>query len=358
MTIQEIIQPHQIETELLHIWEKLAKEKTRASLFNLIVFSRLSKRTDYFRNIVQKVVEKFPCRILFISEDPDAKEPYLKTAVSVVIPKAGDNLGIACDLIDIGVAGSYLQRVPFLLFPHLVPDLPIYLLWAEDPSIPHPLFSSLSQLATRIIFDSEAADDLLRFSKTLLDLRKTRSIDLGDMNWARTEGWRDLIASTFHSQERQAMLKDLSLVKIIYNAQETEFFCHLKIQALYLLSWLSSRLNWKFQNVTPSLHFQFESLDARIESETWEKLGPGTVIAIEFHTSKKEHFTAKRIKEQYHHVKICLSSEDKCELPYPFILGQTATGQSLVKEICTKGTSIHYLEMLKEIQTLDQEKIC
>src|SRR3989344_3764319 len=313
MTTQQIVDPARIETELLRIWEKLSQEnKTRASLFNLLVFNRLSTRTDYFRNIVQKVVENFPCRILFISEDPASDHPYLKTAVSVVIPRAGDNLGIACDQIDIGVSGAALEKVPFLIFPHLIPDLPTYLLWAEDPSVPHPLFDPLSELATRIIFDSESADNLLHFATTLLDLKKNRGIDVADMNWARTEGWRDLIASTFHSQERQEMLKKTSLVRIIYNAQETEFFCHLKIQAIYLLAWLSSRLHWTFEKVSPTLHFQLESLDARIESETWKQLGPGTVIAVELHTSSQEHFEAKRIPEQYHHVKICLSSQDRC----------------------------------------------
>ena len=165
MTVQQIVAPERIETELIKIWEELAKEnKMRASLFNLIVFNRLSARTDYIRSIVQKVVEKFPCRTLFVSQDPDAKQTYLKTAVSVVIPKAEEST-VACDQIDIGVAGSELERVPFLLLPHILPDLPIYLLWAEDPSQPHPLFSPLIRLATRIIFDSESADNLLSFSR-------------------------------------------------------------------------------------------------------------------------------------------------------------------------------------------------
>jgi hypothetical protein len=45
-------------------------------------------------------------------------------------------------------------------------------------------------------------------------------------------------------------------------------------------------------------------------------------------------------------------------MPYEFVLGQTATGQSLVKEICMKGTSVHYLDMLKELIILDKDKLC
>lgn len=361
MTIQQIVSPERIEPELLKIWETLAKEKKmRASLFNLIVFNRLSSRTDYIRNIVQKVVEKFPCRTLFISQDPDVKKSYLKAAISVVVPEAGES-SVACDQIDIGVAGSDLEQVTFLILPHILPDLPVYLLWAEDPSQPHPLFSPLSSLATRIIFDSESADNLLIYAEKLLELHAETNIDIADLNWARTEGWRDLIASTFDTPKRIDELKQISSLKITYNSRGTEFFCHLKIQGMYLLAWLSSRLKWKFHQATKDLHFEFQAeerkISASIESTAWEKLGPGTVIAVDI-LSKDHFFKASRIPEMYHHVKIQISSEEICELPYQFVLGKTATGQSLVKEIITKGTSTHYLDMLKELTLLDKDKIC
>src|SRR5690348_8539575 len=138
MTTQQIVDPAKIEPELIRIWEGLAKEKMRACLFNLIVFNRLSDRTDYIRDIVQKVSEKYPCRVLFITQDPQSPHSYLKTAVSVV-----GNGTIACDYIDIGFAGPEMQRVPFVLLPHIIPDLPVSLLWTEDPSHDHPLFEPL-----------------------------------------------------------------------------------------------------------------------------------------------------------------------------------------------------------------------
>jgi len=358
VTIQQIVDPDHIESELLKIWEALAAEKKmRASLFNLIVFTRLSPRTDYIRSIVQKVVEKFPCRTLFVSQDGSAKHSFLKTAVSVVVPNLGEST-VACDQIDIGVAGDNLEKVPFLLLPHILPDLPVYLLWAEDPSQPHPLFAPLSAIATRIIFDSESADHLLPFAEKLLEIHTKRNIDIADLNWARTEGWRDLIASTFDTEKRLAELKQISSLKLIYNARETEFFCHLKIQAMYLLAWLSSRLSWQFLKATKKLHFEFcPKIHATIESTHWENLGSGTVISVEIAAGGLT-FEAARIPEQYHRVNIQISSSQTCELPYQFLLGQTATGQSLVKEITTKGTSTHYLAMLKELTRLGLGDLC
>lgn len=329
----------------------------RASLFNLIVFNRYSPRTDYIRNIVQKVVEKFPCRVLFISEDPDSNQSYLKTAVSVIMPESAGN-AVACDQIDIGAAGNEIERVPYLLWPHILPDLPVTLLWAEDPSFTHPLFEPLSRLADRIIFDSESADSLFDFSRTVLSLKEKRKVDVADLNWARTEGWRDLLAFVFNTKERVEMLKNLSMLKITYNARPTEFFCHLKIQSMYLLSWLAGRLDWQFKTATKQLQFDFTALKASIETTVWEKLGPGTITSVDLCTKNNNLFQCARIKEQYHSVSIQISSQEKCELPYHFLLGQTATGQSLVQEICMKGTSVHYLEMLRRLSALDKDQLC
>lgn len=362
MTAQQLVSPEQIEPELLRIWEALAKEnKMRASLFNLIVFSRLSSRTDYMRNIVQKVVEKFPCRTLFISFDSTSSKSYLKTAVSVVIPQIGES-SIACDQIDIGVAGADVEKVPFLLLPHFLPDLPIYLLWAEDPSHPHPLFFPLAKLASRVIFDSESADHLLSFAQKLLALKSEMAIDIADLNWARTEGWRDLISSLFNSEEHLPQLETISSLKLTYNASETPFFCHLKIQAMYLLAWLASRLQWKCRKATKTLHFEFSKEKQRIEvliqPEQWKDLGPGTILSAELITKDQMVFQAKRLPDLPHSVNIELSSPEQCELPYQFILGQTAMGQSLAKEVIAKGTSSHYLDMLKELVQIDKDEVC
>ncbi|HSX27050.1 MAG TPA: glucose-6-phosphate dehydrogenase assembly protein OpcA [Chlamydiales bacterium] len=335
MTIQQIIDPAKIESELIRLWEGLAKEnKMRACLFNLIVFNQLSARTDYVRSIVQKVIGKFPCRVLFISYDPDAKQAYLKTAVSVVTPKNEES--IACDHIDIGVAGHDLKRIPFLLLPHIIPDLPVYLLWTEDPCKENSLFDALAKLSHRLIFDSECADNLIAFSEKVLALHKT-GIEIADLNWARTEGWRDLLTSTFDAPDRQEALKHLASVQITYNAKETEFFCHLKVQSIYLMSWLSARLKWKIEP------------EKKIEPTRWEKLGPGTIVSVELKTTDEQLFQCMRLPDQYHYVGIQISTLEKCELPFQFLLGKTATGQSLVQEITRKETSAHYLEMLKEL---------
>ena len=341
----QIIPPQQIESELLRIWDELAKEnKMRASLFNLIVFNQLSSRSDYFRKIVQKIIDRFPCRVLFISHDPDSSKDYLKTAVSVIAPEGQST--IACDDIDIGVAGDKWARVPSVILPHIVPDLPVYLLWAEDPTKPHPLFEFLSSLSHRLIFDSESSDNLYDFSKTILSLHK-KGFAVADLNWARLEGWRDLLVATFEPQERLQSLQEIEELKIIYNARETEFFCHLKVQSIYLLAYLSARLGWEFKKAKEKkgrLHFHFKKkIEAILEPTNWESLSSGTVIAIEMQTKEEKRYSMARMPQTKHRAAIQIVSKDRCDLPYYFMLGQTASGQSLVREIFQQGTSPFFL---------------
>ncbi len=361
MTTQQIVNPSQIESELSRIWESLDKtNKTRACLFNLIVFNQLSSRTDYIRNIVQKIIDTFPCRVLFVSHDSDPSKSYLKTAVSVMASQGKS--GAVCDDIDIGVAGSDWERVPYVILPHIVPDLPVYLLWGEDPSQPHPLFQPLAKLATRIIFDSESADSLFGFAQTLLSFKEQKGLDIADLNWARLEGWRDLLSSTFDSKERLGDLNDVKEIFITYNARESEFFCHLKIQAMYLLALLSARLGWRFQFAEGhkgSFRFHFDhGISATVESCFWPDLAPGSITSMGITSNRQAHYHFMRNQKQLHQVTVQISTEERCELPYQFILGKSQIGQSLVREIFLKGTSHFFLQMLHQLTLLDKERIC
>jgi glucose-6-phosphate dehydrogenase assembly protein OpcA len=361
MTTQHIVPPAQIENELLRIWDSLDKTRQmRASLFNLIVFNQLSQRTDYIRSIVQKIIETFPCRVLFVSHDPDPSKHYLKTAVSVIAAEGAS--ATVCDDIDIGVAGSDWERVPYVILPHLLPDLPVNLLWAEDPTEGHPLLHPLSKLATRVIFDSESADHLNGFSRTLLSMKEKKGLEIADLNWARLDDWRNLLTSTFDSKERIEDLGDIKKLIITYNARETEFFCHLKIQAMYMLAFLSSRLGWKFQSIKRGERhhsFLFENgTEAIIESTLFGKLPPGAIMSLKVETHRQSHYDFVRNPDRFYQATIQITTHDRCDLPYQFILRKSPMGQSLVREIFLKGTSSFFIEMLHQLTLLDQDNIC
>ena len=325
--------PSEIGPALTRLWNSLeGTNKMRASLFNLLVIAPKNSRSEYVRQITLKVLKRFPSRLITINIDPALPPDQLDAHVSLV-PGAKGEYDIVCDFISLDVSDKNLDKVPFILLPHLLPDLPIYLLRAGNPETPLP--PSITKWVHRMIFDSEVASDLTSFAKTVLKTHETTGCDVADLSWARTENWRELFSSVFYSEERLSALKKESLMTLTYNAFETPFFCHTQIQAIYLKTWLSSLLG---------SHLQF-----KLVADQNPKLPPGTVISVDIVTPTQTHFSFARDKEQPHHIRTLICDEEKCEIPSKYIFTKSQTGLSLVNEIYHTGTSPHFLKVLENL---------
>ena len=220
-----------------------------------------------------------------------------------------------------------------------LPDLPVFLVWAEDPAQSSSLYEGLKDYATRVIFDSESTENLPEFAKTVLAKEKSGFFEVGDLNWARLDSFRSLISSTFSDPLKGKKLQNLDSISIIYNAQETPFFCHTKIQAIYLQAWLVTRLK------LPKDH----KIKISLEGIKNSKMPPGMVISLELKTTEEDSFVFSR--DEKHPNQICFeySTKESCSLPFYTEASKRESGKSLVKEVCHKGTSPHYIEALEYI---------
>lgn len=362
----DLIPPSEIQSELTRIWDSLeGTNKMRASLFNLIFFTKKKPRAEYIRVICQNVIAKFPSRVIFITADTEVAQDYLHTGVSV-LPSTQGEYDIACDYIQIDVAGKYQERVPFILLPHLLPDLPIYVIWAEDPAEESPLLAQLQKLANRFIFDSEAIVDLARFAQNLLQFKTRFQCDVADLNWARMESWRDLLTSTFYTQEKLLELKKTEKINISYNAQESQFYCHTQTQAIYLQGWLGTQLDWKLIKMSSEkgkMTFFYQkneqkSVEISLSPEWQPTMKAGTILSFDLQTEDKHHFSLARDGKLPHQVTLNYSTLKKCDRPLKYLLAKDESGQSLVKEICHKGTSRHYLNLLDHIKNRKEFSFC
>ena len=356
------IHPADIESELEKIWDSLqGTNKMRACLFNLIIYAKKSQRVGYLNEMAQKIIEKFPCRIIFVTYDETCSSHDLKTAVSVLTADEGD-YEIACDLIEVEVCNKDHPRVPFVILPHILPDLPIYLVHADDPTFENPVAEKLEHLAHRIIFDSEAACDLPAYAKAVLSHNKRCHADIADLNWARTEGWRQLFASVFKGRECLEDIRHAKKIQIRYNSQETDYLCHTNVQSIYLQGWLSVQLGWTLKKASKGLNFHYESEFSAVEVELFpdkmKDVSPGRILSIEIATDRDVNYSFKRNMKCPHHVMIEKSSPELCSLPTNYVLDKDVSGQSLVKEICHKGTSTHYTKMLEFLSGIKTECLC
>ncbi len=340
--------------------EEKGNHKIRACLFNLIIYTQDEQRYGYYQHIVQMVINKFPCRVLFVKAEPSSDEGHLKTSVSVASIEGGSDKTITCDQIMIEVSGKHIKRVPFIILPHILPDLPVYLLWAQDPTTENGIFPHLKRFASRIIFDSEATDNIKEFAITLLSHIDTFPGDIADLNWARLQGWRQVLANVFNNHEKHAQLCKSKQIQIFYNSTITPFFQHTSIQAIYLQAWLAAQLRWHFikrvkgENGERCLHYQHSQGEVLIHliPEEHDDLPPGAIVSIVCQSSEQHNFCLT-LGNKAAYVKVSTISPQQCTLPYNLPLTSLQWEQSLVEELFHRGTSSHYRNMLRYFSKKD-----
>ncbi|PWU14464.1 MAG: hypothetical protein C5B45_04390 [Chlamydiae bacterium] len=358
------ISPAQIEQELKRIWESLeTKNIIRACLFNLIFFTYNNPRKAYFQKVVHSVVEKFPSRVLFITIDQTSQKEELLTQVSMLFSGKAE-YDVACDYIEVQASSSSQARIPFLILPHILPDLPVYLVWGEDLGQNELLLQSLEPLASRIIFDSEATCNLSLFAKYCLKQQSVYA-DIADLNWARIESWRDILSTVFSSEEKLEKIQQTQTLHISYNAQQSTFFYHAKIQSLYLQAWLACQLKWEFK----SLEEQKEQIICTYQGKTGliqifitpvvhMHLPTGLIVSIDILLKDTSSFLFSRDPEQQNHITVQETTLKQCALPARYIFPKGGAGCSLVQEICRRGNSAHYLQVLNLLQNIHLKNPC
>lgn len=240
--------------EFEHIKKELEKLQKMSSLakmlpffFNLILYIKKSQYAYYQHKIISPLTTKFPSRIIFIIEE-DSEEADQKNYLDLrVQPMSSSN---RCEIIFINVAGSLRERIPFLIYPNLISDLPIYLLWTLPISPNLSLLKSIGKLVSRIIFDADSFSDLREFFLNVTSCYEYSSSCIADLSWTAISSWRKLLSNFFDSFETLEGISSAKKIIITYisdTEEESPFSPH-KIQSLYLQSWLITSLNFQLEN--------------------------------------------------------------------------------------------------------------
>ncbi len=349
MTTSYFVHPSKIEEKLISIWDDFGSiNKVRASLFTLVVYTKTNSRSEYIRKIVQSIIEKFPCRVIFISSNNENDADYIKTAVSLITPEKKSST-IACDNIDILVGGKSNKIVPFLILPHILTDLPVYLLWAEDICNDSQLFDELKKISNRVIVDSETSQNINDFAKAIKSFIKTEKTEIADLNWARTQNFRDLLNQLFQTENRIKKLENIQSIEIEYNNQKSSFFCHTKIKALYLQAWIATRLNWEYKDLkeekTTTTYNYLNNASISLMGKPYDPLYTGAIASIKIKT-KEDIILLKRDTNNWQSIKIEFTYKDQCEIPIFHFFEKSITGMSLINEIYYPGISEHFIKTL------------
>lgn len=302
----------------------------KACSFNLILYTHESRRTDHFRQLIRTIIQKFPCRIILIEAKNDLPPDHLKVETSTQTTGV-----IVCDQIEITTSFPNLKRVPYIVVPNLAPDLPIYLIWGQDPTCENELLPFFYQIAHRFIFDSECTPDLHRYSQKMLQLIDSVDIDFIDMHWALLSGWRKLFASVFDSEEKIRALQQCKKMEIIYNCRQTDWLTQCDTESLYLKAWLKAQLGWKTTEVT-------------LKSENHPTYPPGGIIAVNMQCENHTEFSLSREK-QWSKAVCHICYEDKCEAPLQYQMPDLEKDVNFMRELFFGKPSEQYRSMLREL---------
>lgn len=357
--ISDPIQLTNLSEELARLWNtEQGQKKTRASLFSLILYVQKTDRVAFYQNLIRSVVDKFPCRVMLILNDDTAREEYLRTSVSSETLGEGETK-IFCEIIQIEVAGKLSERVPFIILPQILPDLPVYLLWTQDPSTESTVLPHLEPFADRIIFDSESTPNLQHYCRSVLSLMQRFHCNIGDLNWSALSGWRTIFAQVFNDPESVLNLVQSKIIRIHYNNLRGQHLKHTEIEAAYLQAWLASRLSWKFEsneinegNIRLTYRRPLHEVVFLLVPQEIETLPPGEILSVEIESLNNQgHYSFKR-HPQNRQVYIQYSEKDLCHLPYCSYLSGSIPGQEIIEEIFYPSGGKHYQDMLEMLAAI------
>lgn len=289
-------------------------------LFNLVIYSDNKEQLPYLNGIANSMITKYPARVITVTSDKGIESPK--------ITKPNDQV-----LIEL--PPKVLDSISLFVLPYLIPDYPICLFFSGNPGKDNPVFKALIRLSERLIVDSETSDNMPNFCTTILAEIEKHQLDVIDLNWARTLGWRLTLSSLFDSKEKLESLATARTIRFYYQRG-----AHSINPALYLQAWLASQLHWEFsgRDGMEVLYRHRTGVCCFVLEPTDE------TDSIEIQTTTLD-YQCKQAKDSPQ-VCIHVSSQDACELPYKLFFPNFERGSSYLTQLLYSTNSKQYVEML------------
>ena len=263
--VPERIDVGAIERELHRLWSSLdgeavrgvgataAAQITRICTLTLLAVVR-NGRPHEMAAIAERLGARYPSRSIILDLSP-GKDLAVEIALNCHTPGSPRPI-VCCEQIAVSASRSTLGRVPALVLPLLVPDLPAYVWWPDDPPSAAPgkgetapdsdaeVLRRLVEVADVLIVDSSAMRRPVAGLRTATALADRLSGGLRDLAWGRLTPWRDLIVQCFDPAPARQALDRLDGIHI-RTAPGEQSNATDPIAGLLLGGWLAGRLGWK-----------------------------------------------------------------------------------------------------------------
>jgi len=328
----------------------------KANLFNLIVVASNPERITRCQELIRIITEKYPCRIIFVKADPTNEADYVRSTTTLQTVGTGSNR-VLCDLITIEASLTQFPKIPYLVLPHILPDLPLSILLSADPTTDKLILPELQSAAQRVIFDVDEIENISQYAQRILAALEHLTCDCIDMHWAQTRAWRDALSRVFNTSELFSQLFKSKTIQLSYVSapEKRNVKSRPELQAIYIVAWLAAKLGWSLlsiereeKNIRISFKYDHVSVIISLVPKDTEILPAGALFSFEAMSHCDFHFLVAHENDPKI-VKVHASNPERCEMPYSIFLPNYQNGPALVSELFYQAPSEHYLAALKEL---------
>ncbi len=209
--------------------EQRGSDVARALTANFIGVAR-AEHAERLLDVTAQLQHRSPCRAFLLLLDDT--QPHTMAELTATTRRHGPLRDIVLEQIVLRLRTEDLARMPGLLRPLTLDDLPSHLLWALPWPADERRFDTLAGLAEHAIVDSQLFEDPAQELRIVKE-RRDRGEQLSDLSWLRARPWRRALAEAF---ERFEWLP---------NADVQCRICHgrgASAMSLLLADWLHERL--------------------------------------------------------------------------------------------------------------------
>ncbi len=245
-----------IEQELRALWKTASKHEgesavTRACSCNLVVLAHDLQESEAILPVLAQISQWHPSRTIIACRESDTvaaghvPNPHMHAWISAQcsLPSAAGPQ-VCSEVITLSARSSTTADLLNTLTALLVSDLPVYIYWRSFKEADLQPVEQLARSAQMIIVDSHATKGDATGRHNLMEflLNPPRGIAVRDLNWARLNAWRDLVAQFFDDPALRREVYEISEVEIERDIAGPD---NVPTRTLLLTGWLASSLKWR-----------------------------------------------------------------------------------------------------------------
>jgi glucose-6-phosphate dehydrogenase assembly protein OpcA len=214
-------------------------EVTEAAVLNLVVAASEEALLDEAADVIARLAQRHPSRSILFLRAPGRDDGLAAHVHAFCTVSPGTARQVCCEQLRIDGRGGYAGQLHSIIPPLIVPDVPVFAWWRGAPPFRTTTYERLRRMSQRMIVDSSGFREAFGQLSAEVLRCATEGCAISDLAWGRLEGWREHVARLFDPSDTAAYLSQIRAIRI------TTTVAVYPTEAVLLLSWLASRLDWQ-----------------------------------------------------------------------------------------------------------------